>query len=182
MPLVYESLSWAHGTLIGASLSSEMTAAAKGEVGKLRHDPFAMLPFCGYNMGDYFSHWLALGKNSSAFPRIFHVNWFLKDPQGKYLWPGFGDNARVLKWIFERVDGMASAQSTPIGHLPTPKSLDLSDLNFSQDALAQLLKVDSSAWLQEVAELRSYFSLFGAQFPQGLADELNALEQRLKCL
>ncbi len=181
MPLVYESLSWAHGTLIGASVSSEMTAAAKGEVGKLRHDPFAMLPFCGYNMGDYFAHWLALGKTFSAtFPRIFHVNWFLKSPQGDYLWPGFGENARVLKWIFERVEGTASATSTPIGLLPTQESLDLSGLALPKEALTQLLALDPSAWLQEVAGLRSYFSLFGEQFPQGLTDELDVLERRLQ--
>jgi phosphoenolpyruvate carboxykinase (GTP) len=181
VPLVYEALSWAHGTFIGASVSSEMTAAAKGEIGKLRHDPFAMLPFCGYNMGDYFAHWLKIGEegNGKKLPRIFHVNWFLKDSSGKFLWPGFGENSRVLKWIFERIDNCASAQTTPIGHTPTKESLDVSGLNLSQEVLEQLLKVDIEAWKKEVIELTSYFSLFGKHLPQHLGDELLSLQARL---
>jgi phosphoenolpyruvate carboxykinase (GTP) len=179
VPLVYEALSWQHGTFIGASVSSEMTAAAKGEVGKLRHDPFAMLPFCGYNMGDYFQHWLDIGKMTSAenLPRIFHVNWFRKSADGAFLWPGFGENARVLKWIFERVSDKADAKLTPIGYVPTEKALDLSGLSVS---LQELLSVDPALWKQEVAELKSYFSLFGNRLPQGIKEELNSLEKRLE--
>lgn len=182
VPLVYETFSWAHGTFTGASVCSEMTAAAKGEIGKLRHDPFAMLPFCGYNMGDYFAHWLQMGKSidPSQLPRIFHVNWFLKNDEGEFLWPGFGENARVLKWIVERLEGSAPAQTTPIGFVPTPESLDLTGLNLSPEAVSQLLNVDRSLWLNEVEELRSYFSLFGDHFPQGLVAELVGLQQRLR--
>lgn len=181
IPLVYESFSWAHGTFIGASVSSEMTAAAKGEIGKLRHDPFAMLPFCGYNMGDYFGHWLKLGEHEKAkkLPRVFHVNWFRKDASGKFLWPGFGENSRVLKWIFERVDDRTAAQETPIGFVPTMDSLDVSGLNLSSQVLRQLLDVDRGVWKKEAAELESYFSLFGTHLPQGIRDELNALRSRL---
>lgn len=181
VPLVYESFSWAHGTFIGASVSSEMTAAAKGEVGKLRHDPFAMLPFCGYNMGDYFGHWLKMqeGENKQL-PRIFHVNWFLKDESGKFLWPGFGENCRVLKWIFERADEQAPAKITPIGYVPTPEALDLSGINVSAEALQQLLSVDPTAWKSEVEGLQTYFSIFGARLPQAIREELSALKQRLE--
>ncbi len=177
VPLVYEALSWAHGTFIGASVSSEMTAAAKGEVGKLRHDPFAMLPFCGYNMGDYFEHWLKMENKHS--PRIFHVNWFRKDASGKFLWPGFGENSRVLKWIFERCEGTAAAQTTPIGYLPTKDALDLSGLGLPIDALQQLLDVDIDAWKKEAEDLGSYFSLFGKHLPEGIRKELFSLKERL---
>ena len=181
VPLVYEALSWAHGTFLGASISSEMTAAAKGEIGKLRHDPFAMLPFCGYNMGDYFGHWLKMGALGKHLPKIYHVNWFRKDDAGAFLWPGFGDNSRVLKWIFERCDNKASARMSPIGYLPTEESLDLSALTLSSQALHTLLHVDIAAWKNEVAELKTYFSLFGSHLPQGILDELSALEERLRC-
>lgn len=179
VPLVYEALSWAHGTFIGASVSSEMTAAAKGEIGKLRHDPFAMLPFCGYNMGDYFGHWLEMGKKGKL-PRIYHVNWFRKNAAGKFSWPGFGENIRVLKWMFERIDEKASAQTTPIGNIPTPESLDLSNLNISPEELRELLTVDKEAWKKEVAELTTYFRLFGNHLPKGIQDELDSLKQRLQ--
>jgi phosphoenolpyruvate carboxykinase (GTP) len=180
VPLVYETLSWPHAVFIGASVSSEMTAAAKGEVGKLRHDPFAMLPFCGYHMGDYFQHWLQMEQGEhKKLPRIFHVNWFRKDAAGKFLWPGFGENSRVLKWIFERTDDLASAQMTPIGYVPTEKSLDISGLTLSKENLRQLLRVDNNDWKQEVAELKNYFAIFGNKLPQGIRDELTYLEQRL---
>lgn len=181
VPLVYESLSWSHGTFVGASVSSEMTAAAKGEVGKLRHDPFAMLPFCGYNMGDYFAHWLKMGEGDGGkkLPRIFHVNWFRKDASGKFLWPGFGDNSRVLKWMFERIDDRAPAQITPIGYVPTEDGLDVSGLNLSKEALRQLFEVDREAWNKEAADLTSYFSLFGVHLPQGIREELLSLKSRL---
>jgi phosphoenolpyruvate carboxykinase (GTP) len=179
VPLVYEAISWAHGVFIGASISSEMTAAAKGEVGKLRHDPFAMLPFCGYHMGDYFGHWLHMGKGDKKLPRIFHVNWFLKDAAGKFLWPGFGDNSRVLKWIFERTDELAPAQTTPIGYLPTEEGLNTFGLKISKDAIHRFLHVDKAEWEKEVAELKAYFSIFGDKLPKGISDELAHLEKRL---
>jgi phosphoenolpyruvate carboxykinase (GTP) len=180
VPLIYEAMSWAHGVFIGASVSSEMTAAAKGEIGKLRHDPFAMLPFCGYHMGDYFGHWLYMGEGEKKqLPRIFHVNWFRKDNEGKFLWPGYGDNSRVLKWIFERTDELAPAQITPIGYLPTEESLDLSGLKISKEAMHQLLTVDKNDWKKEAAELKSYFSIFGDKLPKGISDELAHLEKRL---
>jgi phosphoenolpyruvate carboxykinase (GTP) len=152
MPLVAEAFDWAHGVFFGASISSETTAAAKGEVGKLRHDPFAMLPFCGYNMGDYFDHWLKLGQSAKHPPRIYSVNWFRKGADGKFLWPGFGDNIRVLKWIFERTSSKATARKTPIGYLP--ESLDY------EGNLDELLRIDKDAWLKECDELSAYFQLF----------------------
>jgi phosphoenolpyruvate carboxykinase (GTP) len=178
VPLVYEALSWQHGVFLGASLSSETTAAASGEVGKLRHDPFAMLPFCAYHMGDYFAHWLKMGKTEKAhLPRIYHANWFRKSAEGEFLWPGFGENVRVLKWIFERVSGQGDALETPIGHIPT--ALDISGLNLPKGAIEELFRIDSKAWLKEVAELRSYFTLFGDRLPAEITEELDRLQQRL---
>ena len=178
VPLVYEAFSWRHGTFFGASLSSETTAAAKGEVGKLRHDPFAMLPFCGYNMGDYFAHWLSM-EGKAILPRIFHVNWFRKSKNGEWLWPGFGQNVRVLKWMFERCSGSDAAVVSPIGYLPKLDRLDLSGLNISQEALRELFAVDPVLWSEEVKELKSYFTLFGNKLPKGLKEELEALEKRV---
>ncbi|HEX5631996.1 MAG TPA: phosphoenolpyruvate carboxykinase domain-containing protein, partial [Gemmatimonadales bacterium] len=165
----------------GAIMSSETTAAAAGAVGTLRHDPFAMLPFCGYHMGDYFAHWLAIGAKGDAakLPRLFNVNWFRKGADGRYLWPGYGENSRVLKWVFERVHGSAEAVDTPIGRLPAPGSLDLSGLKLPETAMAELLKVDVERWSGEVPVIRQHFAKFGARLPKGLADELSALEQRL---
>jgi len=172
IPLVYESLSWQHGVFLGASVSSETTAAAAGAVGQLRHDPFAMLPFCGYNMADYFAHWLAMGKRSSPdkLPKIFYCNWFRKDDKGNFLWPGFGENSRVLKWVFERCAGTAEAKESPIGHLPTEIGLPVSD---------ELFSVDRDAWLKECDELERYFRIFGEKLPSELAGELEALRSRL---
>lgn len=182
VPLVMESFSWQHGTFYGTSVSSEMTAAAKGQVGKLRHDPFAMLPFCGYNMGDYFKHWLDMGKNADPgkLPKIFYVNWFRKDSQGEFLWPGFGENIRVLKWILERVIGKGKAQKTPVGHLPTEDALDLTGLNLSPGALQSLLSIDKEEWKGEVKDLEEYFKLFGDHLPEGISEELTQLKQRLQ--
>jgi phosphoenolpyruvate carboxykinase (GTP) len=181
VPLVYESFNWQHGTFIGAAVSSETTAAAKGEVGKLRHDPFAMLPFCGYNMGDYFAHWLKMGKSAKVenLPHIFHVNWFKKSKTGQWLWPGYGQNVRVLKWIFERCDAVDHADTTPIGYVPRKNALDLSDLEISEENLKDLFHIDKIQWREEVAELRKYFSIFGNKLPDGIKEELNNLEQRL---
>lgn len=181
VPLVYEAFNWQHGTFLGASLSSETTAAAAGQVGKLRHDPFAMLPFCGYHMGDYFAHWLEMGKKTKPhlLPRIYSVNWFRKGKNNELLWPGFGENIRVLKWIFERTSGVEHARETAIGFLPEERAIDLSGLDLSPETMKQLLSVDPNEWLQEEEELRTYFKLFGKKFPPELSDELEKLKQRL---
>ncbi|MBF8263150.1 MAG: pckG [Parachlamydiales bacterium] len=178
MPLVLESFSWNHGVMLGASLTSETTAAAKGKTGELRHDPFAMLPFCGYNMGDYFSHWLAMGRRlqKAHAPRIYSVNWFRTGDDGKFLWPGFGDNVRVLKWIFERVTDRCEAGLSPIGHLPMMGSIDLSNLNIPIEPLFELHQKE---WMNEVQELQRFFESFGSRFPKALMDELHQLEQRI---
>ncbi len=181
VPLVNEALSWQHGTFLGSIMSSETTAAAAGAVGALRHDPFAMLPFCGYHMGDYFAHWLKFGATSGAkLPGIYYVNWFRKSAEGKFLWPGYGENSRVLKWIFERVTGTGQAVETPIGRLPAPGALDLSGLTVPEAALSELLRVDVDGWLAEVPLMKQHFEKFGARLPSGLREELGALEQRLQ--
>ncbi|MFA6916092.1 MAG: phosphoenolpyruvate carboxykinase (GTP) [Parachlamydiales bacterium] len=180
VPLVYESLSWQHGTFMGAGVSSEMTAAAAGTIGKLRHDPFAMLPFCGYNMGDYFNHWLDIGQHHGAMlPAIFHVNWFRKNAEGKFLWPGYGENSRVLKWIFERCDGEGKFERTPIGIVPAQDGLDTTGLDIPKNNIKELSHIDTGLWLNEVTELENYFRIFGDKLPQGLKDELQALKDRL---
>lgn len=174
-PVVTESFDWTHGVFFGASVSSEMTAAAEGSLGVLRHDPFAMLPFCGYNMGDYFAHWLKMG--SEHFPKIFFVNWFLKGADGRFLWPGFGENVRALKWIFERCDGKDVGEASPIGILPKKGSFDLSGLNGVD--FASLFNVDKGLWLTEVENLSRYFTLFGERFPPPLREELLRLRDKL---
>lgn len=181
VPLVTQSLNWEHGTYMGASVASEQTAAAEGSVGELRHDPFAMLPFCGYNMADYFGHWLSFSKRTdpAKLPKVFYVNWFRKQ-NGKFLWPGFGDNSRVLKWIFERTDGVSNAIETPIGYLPKEGALDLNGLNVPADSMKELLKVDKQAWIKETQHMRDYLKVFGDKTPQGITEQLNKLEQRLQ--
>jgi phosphoenolpyruvate carboxykinase (GTP) len=181
VPLVTESFTWQHGVFLGSIMASETTAAADGAVGKLRRDPFAMLPFCGYHMGDYFSHWLDIGASADAskLPRLFYVNWFRRGPDGKFLWPGYGENSRVIKWVFERVSGRGDAVETPIGLLPAPGALDLSGLDLSPDAVGELLRVDVDDWRKEVPLLEEHFAVFGGHLPQGLRDELAALEKRL---
>jgi phosphoenolpyruvate carboxykinase (GTP) len=179
VPLVVEAFNWQHGVFLGASMSSEMTAAQKGEMGKLRHDPFAMLPFCGYNMGDYFGHWLEMGYQGKQIPPIFHVNWFQKSPSGEYLWPGFGENIRVIKWMFERISSNIPATRTPIGFVPKEGSLDVSGLDLSKETLKSLFHIDVKAWIKEAENLETYFSIFGEHLPQGLRDELAALKDRL---
>ncbi|MCB1118474.1 MAG: phosphoenolpyruvate carboxykinase (GTP) [Chlamydiia bacterium] len=180
-PLCVESFDWDHGVFFGASVSSEMTAAAAGTVGKLRHDPFAMLPFCGYNMGDYFGHWLEIGKQTAAdkLPKIYAVNWFRKGSEGEWLWPGFGENSRILKWIFERSQGKHQGAKTPIGLMPNPDELDLENLPLSSTQLEALFAVDTDKWLEEVADMRSYLEQFGKHLPQAIRDQLDALEKRL---
>ncbi len=182
VPLVNEALSWQHGTFLGSIMSSETTAAAAGAVGTLRHDPFAMLPFCGYHMGDYFAHWLQMGgrTDASKLPRIYHVNWFRKSAEGKFLWPGYGENSRVLKWICERVTGTGAAVDTPIGRLPAPGALDLAGLDLPKASLDTLLGVDVEGWSAELPLMRKHFKKFGARLPAGLTEELSALERRLQ--
>jgi phosphoenolpyruvate carboxykinase (GTP) len=181
VPLVYEAFNWQHGTFMGSIASSEKTAAAAGTVGEMRRDPFAMLPFCGYHMGDYFTHWLEMGKKTDAnkLPRIFYVNWFRKTSDGKWLWPGYGENSRVLKWIFERIGETGKAVETPIGYVPAPGAIDISGLNVSDADMTELLKVDTNDWLKEVESIKKHYSQFGDRLPQGLKDELAALEKRL---
>ena len=181
VPLVIESFDWQHGTFLGATTSSETTAAAAGKVGQLRRDPMAMLPFCGYNMGDYFAHWLKVGaKPGAKMPKIFFVNWFRKDEKGKFLWPGYGENSRVLKWIFERCNGTAKAVDTPVGRLPGPEDLDVHGLDMAPANLAKLLSVDKEGWLAELPLINQFFDTFGDRLPRALKDEVARLEERLK--
>ena len=181
VPLANEALDWEHGVFLGATMASEMTAAAIGGAGQLRFDPFAMLPFCGYHMGDYFAHWLEIGKVKGAkLPKIFYVNWFRKSPGGKWLWPGFGENSRVLKWIFERVDGTARAEPTAIGNLPAADAIDLKGLEINAAEKQMLLSVDKEGWLKVVPEMKAHFAKFGDRLPKELAAQLEALEARLK--
>jgi phosphoenolpyruvate carboxykinase (GTP) len=178
-PLVYQAFNWQHGVFVGASMASETTAAATGAVGVVRHDPMAMLPFCGYNMADYFGHWLAMGRKIQHPPTIFHVNWFRTDEQGKFLWPGFGQNVRVLKWILERVRGGGKAVETPIGLIPTSDGIERDGLQMQESTLADLLSVDRAAWEEEVASQRKFFEQFGARLPDGIRDEHEQLARRL---
>ncbi|MCF2528188.1 phosphoenolpyruvate carboxykinase (GTP) [Yinghuangia sp. KLBMP8922] len=182
VPLVTESFDWQHGVFLGANVASEKTAAAEGTVGELRRDPFAMLPFCGYNMGDYMAHWLEIGKATDAakLPKIYYVNWFRKDADGNFVWPGFGENSRVLKWIVERLEGTASGVETPIGVLPTRDALDLKGLEISDADLELLLSVDREIWKQEAALVPEHLEKFGSHTPQELWDEYNALVTRLE--
>jgi phosphoenolpyruvate carboxykinase (GTP) len=181
VPLVTESFDWQHGVFLASNVSSEGTAAAENKVGELRRDPFAMLPFCGYNMADYFAHWLRMGKTSDAakLPRIYYVNWFRKNAQGKFVWPGFGENSRVLKWIVGRLNGSAEAADTAIGRVPTKASLDTDGLQLSDDALDVLLTVDNEAWRGEAALIPDHYERFGDRLPQELWDEHRALVERL---
>ncbi len=181
VPLVREAFDWQHGVFLGATMSSEMTAAAAGTVGKLRFDPMAMLPFCGYNIGDYFAHWLKLGAEGDAakLPKIFYVNWFRKGDDGRFLWPGFGENSRVLEWIFRRCDGDAEAVETPIGLVPAPGALNVDGLEIDQADLAELMNVDEAAVAAEIEQIREHLDSVGDSLPATLRDELAALEQRL---
>jgi len=198
-PLVYQSRNWQHGTFIGASMASETTAAAIGAVGVVRRDPMAMIPFCGYNMGDYFAHWLAMGKRLKQAPKIFHVNWFRKNEQGKFIWPGFGENIRVLRWILERCEdgdnkspracrndgipafeGKGAADETPIGYIPSAAALDFGGLNLAENDIKFLLSVNAHDWLEELQGIDEFFSKIGSHLPQELREEEEALRRRLK--
>jgi phosphoenolpyruvate carboxykinase (GTP) len=182
VPLVTEAFDWQHGVFLASNVASEGTAAAENKVGELRRDPFAMLPFCGYNMGDYFNHWLKIGKNAdpAKLPRIYFVNWFRKDTHGKFVWPGYGENSRVLKWIVERLEGKAAARPSPIGNLPTPGSLDVEGLNLTEAQLHLLLSVDRSVWKEEASLIPGAYEKFGDKLPKELWDEHEALLDRLE--
>ncbi len=182
VPLVFEAFNWQHGTFIGSIASSERTAAAAGTVGELRRDPMAMLPFCGYNMGDYFAHWLEMGQKSDAdkLPRIFYVNWFRKDEDGGWLWPGFGENSRVLKWIVDRINGKGEAVESPIGYLPAKDAIDTSGLDVTEQQMDELLNVDIDEWLNEIQSIREHYERFEERLPAALSEELDALETRLR--
>jgi phosphoenolpyruvate carboxykinase (GTP) len=182
VPLVTEAFNWQHGTFLGSIMGSETTAAAAGKIGQLRRDPFAMLPFCGYHMGDYFAHWLRIGTMTEAakLPRLYYVNWFRQDANGRFLWPGYGENSRVLKWVFERVSGQGKAVETPIGNLPASAALDMTGLQVSADAMQTLLTVDAEGWLAEIPLIKQHYDQFGDRLPAALRQELAELEQRLK--
>jgi phosphoenolpyruvate carboxykinase (GTP) len=181
IPLVNEAFDWEHGVFMGSTCGSETTAAALGQAGVLRHDPFAMLPFCGYNMADYFAHWLSFAQRTdrARLPGIYFVNWFHKDANGRFLWPGYGENSRVLKWICERAEGTGKAQKTPIGNLPTADALDLSGLNLSADSLKQLLAVDIAGWKKEAEGVAANYARLGSRLPKALYDQLDGLRKRL---
>ena len=179
-PLVFESLDWNHGVYLGSTVASERTAAAEGSVGEIRRDPMAMLPFCGYNMGEYFGHWIEMGAKIPKPPKIFHVNWFRKDANGKFLWPGYGENLRVLEWILARARGEGKADKTPIGYLPTKDAIDLTGLNLTAGAMDQLLAVKPEEWAGELDGVKTFFEKFGAQLPKELWSQFNALKDRLK--
>ena len=180
VPLVSEARDWEHGVFLGSVMSSEKTAAAAGAIGQVRRDPFAMLPFCGYNFGDYFQHWLDLGmKEDAKLPKLFYVNWFRKDSNGKFIWPGFGENTRVLKWVLERISGSGKAVETPIGMVPTPDAIDISGLDLSQEDLQTLLSVDTEEWRTELALIEEHYASIGERLPIELTNQLNELTLRL---
>ena len=181
VPLVTQAFDWDHGVFLGSIMASETTAAAGGAIGKLRFDPMAMLPFCGYNMADYFAHWLKIGTKTSAnkLPQIFFVNWFRRDAEGRFLWPGYGENSRVLKWVFERLAGTATAHKTAIGYLPNTDSLDISGLKVSSEDLEQLLTIDEAGWREAVPQIREHFAAFGDRLPAKLKASLDSLESAL---
>ncbi|HLH67036.1 MAG TPA: phosphoenolpyruvate carboxykinase (GTP), partial [Solirubrobacteraceae bacterium] len=182
VPLVFEARDWEHGTFIGATMASETTAAAAGAVGALRFDPMAMLPFCGYHMGDYFAHWLAVARRPGAqMPRVFHVNWFRRDEQGRFMWPGYGENSRVLAWIFRRVTGEAGAIDTPIGLVPPvgEGGIDTGGLDISEQTMRRLLDVDVEGWRAQLPQMREHLGRFADRLPAELAAQLDELERRL---
>lgn len=179
-PLVYQSRNWQHGVFVGSTLASETTAAASGKVGVVRRDPMAMLPFCGYNMGDYFNHWLDMGEKIKNPPKIFHVNWFRTDENGKFLWPGFGDNFRVLDWIIKRCENEVDAHNSPIGYLPFIEDLNLEQLDITKETLEVLFDIDSELWLDDVNSIEAFYNKLGDRMPQQLIDECNILRQNLE--
>jgi phosphoenolpyruvate carboxykinase (GTP) len=180
--LVHQAMSWNHGVFMGSIVGSEITAAAiSANIGQVRRDPFAMLPFCGYNMGDYFQHWINIGAKSTEdkLPKIFYVNWFRKTADGKWLWPGYGENSRVLKWVFERAAGTGKAKETPIGYMPTEDAIDTTGLDVTAADMKELLNVNKDEWKNELAGIREHYAKFGSRFPAELNKELADLEKRL---
>jgi phosphoenolpyruvate carboxykinase (GTP) len=182
IPLVHEAFDWNHGVFMGSIMASETTAAAAGAVGNLRRDPFAMLPFCGYNMADYWTHWLSFQERTGAdkLPKIFYVNWFRKSADGRWLWPGFGENSRVLEWVFERCAGRGEAIETPIGYLPTVGAIPIDGLDISNDDMVELLRVDVDEWKAEVPLIDAYYDEFGDHVPSALRYQLEGLRKRLE--
>jgi phosphoenolpyruvate carboxykinase (GTP) len=180
-PLVYQSRSWQHGVFVGSSMASETTAAASGQVGVVRRDPMAMLPFCGYHVGDYFAHWLKMGfARDDKMPKIFHVNWFRTDDEGKFLWPGYGENIRVLRWIIDRCRGKGEAVETPIGWVPSSEAIDTNGIDVSAKQVKALLHVDPEAWRQEAEDLAGFYQKVGRTLPQDLEQERQGLLSRLE--
>jgi phosphoenolpyruvate carboxykinase (GTP) len=181
VPLVVQSFDWEHGVFLGSIMASETTAAAAGAVGNLRRDPFAMLPFCGYNMADYFGHWLKIGASTdpAKLPKIFYVNWFRKDADGKFLWPGYGDNSRVLEWVFQRASDRGEAVETAIGWVPAPGAIDIEGVDLSKEDVAELLRVDEDEWRHEIPLIREHYAQFGDRLPESLTRTVDALEKRL---
>ena len=178
-PLVYQSRSWQHGTFVGSIMASETTAAASGAVGVVRRDPMAMLPFCGYNMGEYFAHWLEMGKKIPNAPKIFHVNWFRTDDEGNFIWPGFGDNLRVLDWILKRCEGKVDAVETAIGFVPKAEDINIEGLDITVDTIKELLRVDNQSWIEDLASIKEFYAKIGDTVPQELKQELEILESNL---
>jgi phosphoenolpyruvate carboxykinase (GTP) len=178
-PLVYQSRNWQHGVFVGSTLASETTAAITGKVGVVRRDPMAMLPFCGYNMGDYFKHWLEMGKKMSNPPKIFHVNWFRTNEEGEFIWPGFGDNFRVIEWMLKRCESNSEANETPIGYLPKPEDINIEGLGLSAETLKSLLTIDSESWLEDVNSIKEFYAKIGDTMPEELYEELKVLTENL---
>ncbi|MDD5679999.1 MAG: phosphoenolpyruvate carboxykinase (GTP) [Candidatus Omnitrophica bacterium] len=178
-PLVYEAFNWRHGVFVGAIMASERTAAQYGKVGEVRRDPMAMLPFCGYNMGDYFGHWLTMGKKMKKMPKIFHVNWFRVDENGKFMWPGYGENLRIIEWILDRCDNKIPAKKTPIGYVPRPNDIDMTGLNLSEETLKNLLNIDKREWQKEMKDIGQFLKKFGKHLPKEILKEYNSLLKRL---
>jgi phosphoenolpyruvate carboxykinase (GTP) len=170
-------MDWEHGVFAGASMASETTAAASGQVGQVRRDPMAMKPFCGYNFADYWAHWLSFSKKSDKLPKVFHVNWFRKNEAGEFLWPGFGENMRVLEWIVNRCDGAIDAEETPIGYVPKPDSLNLTGLDIDPETMQSLLGITPSVWVKEINEIEEYFNTFGEKVPTVLHDQVKRVRQ-----
>ena len=179
-PLVFEALDWEHGVFAGAAVASETTAAATGAVGKVRRDPMAMKPFCGYNFADYWAHWLSFTERSDKLPKIFHVNWFRKDENGKFMWPGFGDNMRVLKWVIERCNGQADAVKTPVGFVPKTDDIDVSGLDVDVEVVNALLDIDAATWSAEIEDIDKYFSAYGDRLPPAIRKQIERIRNEIK--
>jgi phosphoenolpyruvate carboxykinase (GTP) len=179
-PLVYQSRDWNNGVFVGSIMASETTAAAAGALGVVRRDPMAMLPFCGYNMGEYFAHWLSMGLKAENAPKIFHVNWFRTNAEGEFIWPGFGDNLRVLLWILARCEGKVDAVECEIGYLPKPEDIDVEGLDIAPETMKELLSVDKASWIDDLASIKEFYAKIGDTMPKELLEELATLEKNLR--